>query len=522
MSQKTNTPKKPVSLTLKEKLDVIKDKEQGISSRKLAVKYEVGKTQIQQIWKRKAEILELQHKASPETKRLKTTQQYEDINKLTYEWYLDALRRRVEISGPMLKEIALDFAKQLKQSSFTASTGWLDCFKLRNNIVYGKLSGESGDVDETLVSNWKDNLEKLTEGYEPRDIYNQDETALFFKTTQDKSFYTKGQKPGGAKKSKERVTVSLCANMVGDKEPITLIGKARRPRCFKNIDPASLPLNYRWNSKGWMTNDLFSAWLQTLNEKMKKEKRNILLFVDNAPSHKKMELSNISLRFLPPKTTSMLQPLDQGIIQAFKLQYRKQQYRHIVMEMERTEKNGPEIMGSVNILQAIMWADQAWKAVTPMTITKCFKKVGFQTESTQEEEQRGEEEDATPRQFNRLANEITGVEFSDLPTIEDDVLTENENAYNWDLPAAEILQQIRENETEEMIEEEPEKQEVETTNEPSTSEALTALAVLKDFFISKGMLKELEVSQTLDQSLFKAAQQGKLQKTLQSFGFKRD
>ena len=109
-----------------------------------------------------------------------------------------------------------------------------------------------------------------------------------------------------------------------------------------------------------------------------------------------------------------------------------------------------------------------------------------------------------------------------MPTIEDDVLTENENAYNWDLPAAEILEQIRENETEEMIEEEPEKQEVETTNEPSTSEALTALAVLKDFFISKGMLKELEVSQTLDQSLFKAAQQGKLQKTLQSFGFKRD
>ena len=296
-------PKTPKTLTLNQKLNVIKEKEKGTSCRQLALQFGVGKTQIQQICKRKAEILDAQHTASPDAKRLKTHQQYEDINTLTYEWYLDSVRRRVEISGPMLKGIALDFAKQLKQTSFNASTGWLDCFKSQHNIVFRKLSGESGDVDDTIVANWKENLGSMTEGYEPRDIYNQDETALFFKTTQDKSFYTKGEKPGGAKKSKERVTISLCSNMVGEKELITLIGKARRPRCFKNIDPDSLPLHYRWNRKGWMTYDLFSAWLKTFKERMKKEKRRILLFVDNAPSHKRTELSNITLRFLPPKTT---------------------------------------------------------------------------------------------------------------------------------------------------------------------------------------------------------------------------
>jgi len=46
--------------------------------------------------------------------------------------------------------------------------------------------------------------------------------------------------------------------------------------------------------------------------------KNILLLVDNASSHQLAEseieeLSNIKLHFLPPNTTSYLQPIDQGI-----------------------------------------------------------------------------------------------------------------------------------------------------------------------------------------------------------------
>ena len=101
-----------------------------------------------------------------------------------------------------------------------------------------------------------------------------------------------------------------------------------------------------------------------------------------------------------------------------------------------------------------MWADQAWRSVTPITIGKCFKKAGFETETQEEDRSGEEEEDRTPKQFNTLAKEITGVDFNDLPTIENEVSTENENAYNWDQPAADILQQIRENEQEDMNEEE--------------------------------------------------------------------
>ncbi|KAI0242354.1 hypothetical protein LSAT2_013946 [Lamellibrachia satsuma] len=44
--------------------------------------------------------------------------------------------------------------------------------------------------------------------------------------------------------------------------------------------------------------------------KMKGQKRNILMFVDNCGAHPDVKLSNIKLVFLPPNTTSRLQPCD--------------------------------------------------------------------------------------------------------------------------------------------------------------------------------------------------------------------
>ncbi|XP_053377288.1 uncharacterized protein LOC123545424 [Mercenaria mercenaria] len=64
---------------------------------------------------------------------------------------------------------------------------------------------------------------RLTSG---RDIYNADETGLFFKLTPDKTLEFKNVKCVGGKRSKERITVLVCANMTGeDKVPLFVIGK---------------------------------------------------------------------------------------------------------------------------------------------------------------------------------------------------------------------------------------------------------------------------------------------------------
>ncbi|GFU61314.1 tigger transposable element-derived protein 6 [Trichonephila clavipes] len=58
-----------------------------------------------------------------------------------------------------------------------------------------------------------------------------------------------------------------------------VIGKSAKPRCFKGIN--SFPTKYHSDKKAWMTTELFNEWLISLNSDMKREKRHILLFLDN-------------------------------------------------------------------------------------------------------------------------------------------------------------------------------------------------------------------------------------------------
>ena len=70
-----------------------------------------------------------------------------------------------------------------------------------------------------------------------------------------------------------------------------------------------------------MTAVVFEHWLGKWNKRVARQKCHILLIVNNAPSHITKEYLNIRVQYLPPNTTSKLQPLDQGIIHVCKLKY---------------------------------------------------------------------------------------------------------------------------------------------------------------------------------------------------------
>ena len=136
----------------------------------------------------------------------------------------------------------------------------------------------------------------------------------------------------GCKRSKERITVALCANADGTvKIKPFVIAKSRRPHCFgKDFNP-EVYVRYRNNKKAWMTGDMFSDWLVWLDRQMKSRDRKVILLVDNASSHtSKKKLSNVTMHYLPPNTTAHIQPMDGGIIRAFKAHYKKQLVRHYI------------------------------------------------------------------------------------------------------------------------------------------------------------------------------------------------
>jgi hypothetical protein len=139
----------------------------------------------------------------------------------------------------------------------------------------------------------------------------------------DKTLTMKNVKCFGRKIPKQRLVFLLCSNMLGDFEKPLIIGNARNPRCIKGVRLENLNITWKANKNAWMTADIMTEWLNVLNRKMKNLNGKIILFLDNATCHPDIKLTNIQFSFLPPITSSVCQPLDLGVIKAFKAQYRK-------------------------------------------------------------------------------------------------------------------------------------------------------------------------------------------------------
>ena len=150
-----------------------------------------------------------------------------------------------------------------------------------------------------------------------------------------------------------------------------------------------------------MAGSVFEDWVRKLNRKYLLKGRSIALVIDNCPEHPALVIDNcpehlalvidncpehpaieglkaITLVFLPPNTTSVLQPCDQGIIQALKMHYGKRVLKKVIAAIE-TEKTPDSVIKEMNVLDAMTTAASVWDDVSHQTIANCFRHVGFKT-----------------------------------------------------------------------------------------------------------------------------------------------
>ena len=110
-------------------------------------------------------------------------------------------------------------------------------------------------------------LLQLFRGYDPKDVWNCDETGLFYKAMPSGSLRFAGdQQSNGTKVLKDRLTMLQFTNTDGSEKQAVVVGKSAKPCCFKNVK--TLPFSYFANRKAWMTSQLFTDVMKTLDRKM--------------------------------------------------------------------------------------------------------------------------------------------------------------------------------------------------------------------------------------------------------------
>ena len=170
---------------------------------------------------------------------------------------------------------------------------------------------------------------------------------------------------------------------------------------------------------------------------MKLKSRNILLILDNCAANSNLDcLTNIQLQFLLPNATALSQPLGMGIIKNLKSMYRGKMVRHILAEIEdnmlTSSATAQEISSAVNLLQAVQFIADSWRAVSPKTIQNSFRHCDF--------EQPELELDAHDNEDQGVSEVQCVEDYEQFDSIDDTVSCYNENDHCED----DILEQIAE------------------------------------------------------------------------------
>ena len=206
-------------------MEVVKhlQKNPGTSVRTLGEIFGCGITQIAQILKKKEIILSIyQANTCISGSRIHTskshTSEYVKVNHTLYKWFTLACSKNIYPEGPELIEKTKKIAEKLGKLNQNLRAHVDGCTNGKRDTLYNvkqlKICGESGDVQGETVESWKERLPEIVQGYEKQDVWNMDETDIFWCALPNRGFGQKSKSCKGEKKSKQHITVAFFCSCI--------------------------------------------------------------------------------------------------------------------------------------------------------------------------------------------------------------------------------------------------------------------------------------------------------------------
>ncbi|XP_069180104.1 tigger transposable element-derived protein 7-like [Procambarus clarkii] len=333
-------------LSIEQKLDMIEKHERGYSVTRLATEFNVGKSTVCDIKRQKDDIRKfLASSDSGALNKRKTIKGSTNTNldEAVYKWFNQERSLGMPLGGDAIKTAADKFTQKMNIPDFRASEGWLQRFKNRHNIKNRKVCGESLSADTNSVEPFKRKLNDyiITNDLRRFQVYNADETGFNWKYLQNNTL----------------------ASRLDESVP---------GHWFKNHFCKEVR-DFQIKKCGVRRNDVKA-----------------LLLVNNAPAHVGLDKltshdGRIKCMALPPNTTSLIQPMDMGVIYAMKRLYKRAMNKEImvVFESDEDKRQGTDSRGQAtlerykkySIKKGIYnWA-KVWDEVQESTLRNCWKKL---------------------------------------------------------------------------------------------------------------------------------------------------
>uniref|UniRef100_K7GDC9 HTH CENPB-type domain-containing protein n=1 Tax=Pelodiscus sinensis TaxID=13735 RepID=K7GDC9_PELSI len=393
-SGKKTLKRKHITLTLNQKLEIIKMLERGINRNVIMSKFKVGSSTIyDKKQKDKLQVFVAESAAPTKHTGLRQTLKMAKMAQLVvalFKWFSAKRSEGKPITGPVLIEKAKQFHSQMNINKSCVFRGWLRNFKDRHGIRKLDISGEQKSANHVAAEEYSAIFEQLVEEHRlsPCQMYNADETGLLWHCLPNSTLVGGGEKAAhGFKMNKDRITVLVCANASGThKLKLLVIGKYKKPRAFKTL--TSLPVIYEAQGNAWMMSeifkDFFNPFVLAVKENFRKEglpeDSKAVILLDNCRAHppaSELVAKIFPLTYLPPNVTSLLQPMDQGLIQNFK--------GTSVQKLVNSDCSVSEFQSDFNLKDAVYVAALPW-----VTVRKCWRKlwpsIMFCDDSSDEEE----------------------------------------------------------------------------------------------------------------------------------------
>lgn len=389
------------SVSLATKIQILDRLRDGVGSAAVGREFELGESTVRGI-KKIEDKIRTSVTAGATVSLSKTSHArnplFEKMEKMLSIWIEDKNQKNMPLNGECIRIKAKRIFDHISQEASTAvngnvpvvsaSKGWLDNFKKRFALHNICLTGEAASADVEAAKLFIPVLKKIIEegGYDDHQIFNADETGLNWKKMPKRTYVSKAEKKApGFKAAKDRLSLLFCSNKSGDlmTKPLA-IHKSLNPRAFKKADKEKFPVFWRANKKAWMTAALFREWFDDMfvpevEEYLKKKNLSfkVLLLVDNVSSHPEdLHHPNVKIVFLPPNTTSLIQPLDQGIIATFKATHLRFTFEWLLDELDSDNNlTVPEIWKKYTMLDCLEFIKRSLQAIQQKTLAGCWKKL---------------------------------------------------------------------------------------------------------------------------------------------------